>query len=128
MTHSTVPTKTRRMENCCCRACIETASRQTLVNWVVSAWKKLKECPAVISKSFEVSGITVNKDNVSIRNEEVPGEIATGLDANSADNDSEEESESEAEEGRRTLTMTLVTSLSEATAFNLTTPKFIPLL
>ena len=77
---------------------IKPASRQTLVNWVVSAWKKLEERPALVSKSFEVTGITVNKDNESVRNEEVQGEIATGFDANSADNDSEEESESEAEE------------------------------
>ena len=40
---------------------IKPASRQTLLNWVVSAWKKLNVCPALMCKSFEVTGITVSK-------------------------------------------------------------------
>lgn len=52
----------------------------------------------LVSKSFEVTGITVNKDNESVRNEELQSEITAGFDANYADNDNEEESESEAEE------------------------------
>ena len=49
------------------------------MNWVASAWKKLDERPALVSKSFEVTGITVNKDNESVRNEEIQKEIATAL-------------------------------------------------
>ena len=74
------------------------ASRQTLVNWVAFAWKKLEERPALVSKSFEVTGITVNNDDESVHNEEVQEEIDTTFDANAADKDSEEDSESEVEE------------------------------
>ena len=77
---------------------VKPASRQTLVNWVAPAWKKLDERPALVSKSFEVTGITVNKDDESVRNEEVQKEIATAFDANAADNDSENDSESEDED------------------------------
>lgn len=45
-----------------------------------------------------MTGITMNEDNESVHNEEVQDEIATGFDANSANNNSEEESKSEAEE------------------------------
>ena len=76
---------------------VKPASRQTLVNWVASAWKKLDECLALVLKSFEVTGITVNKDDESVRNEEVQKEIATAFDANAADN-SKEDSESEDED------------------------------
>ena len=54
---------------------VKPASRQTLVNWVASAWKKLEERPALVSKSSEVTGITVDKDSASIRNEELQSEI-----------------------------------------------------
>ena len=74
---------------------VKPALRQTLVNWVASAWRKLEECPALVLKSFEVTGIIVNKDSENVCNEELRSEIAAGFDANSADNDSEEESESE---------------------------------
>ena len=77
---------------------VKPASRQTLVNWVASAWKKLDEHPALVSKSFEVTGITVNNDNESVRNEEVQEEIATGFDANAAGNDSEADEDSEGED------------------------------
>ena len=77
---------------------VKPASRQTLVNWVASAWKKLDERPALVSKSFEVTGITVKKDDESVRNEEVQKEIATAFDANAADNDSKDDSESEDED------------------------------
>ena len=73
---------------------VKPASRQTLVNWVASAWKKLEERPALVSKSFEVTGITVNKDNESVRNEEVQEEIAARFDCNAV-NDSEVESEAD---------------------------------
>ena len=65
---------------------IKPASRQTLVNrWVASVWKKLNERPPLVSKSVEVTGITVNNDNESVRNEEIQEEIATGFDANATD-------------------------------------------
>ncbi len=77
---------------------IKSASRQTLVNWVASAWK-VAERPSLVSKSFEVTGITVNNNDDSVRNEDVQEEIATGFDANTIDHDvdSEEESEREAD-------------------------------
>ena len=68
---------------------------KTLLNWVASAWKKLDKRPALVSKSFKVTGITVNNDNESVRNEEVQEEIATRFDANATDNNSEEESEAD---------------------------------
>ena len=74
---------------------IKPASRQTLVNWVVSAWKKLEERPALVSKSFEVTGITVNKNDESVRNEELQDEIAAEFNTDSVD---EEESEGEGSE------------------------------
>ena len=74
---------------------VKPVSRQTLVNWIASAWKKLDERPPLVPKSFEVTGITVNNDNGSVRNEEVQEEIATGFDANATGNDSEEESEAD---------------------------------
>ena len=70
---------------------VKPASRQTLENWVASAWKKLDKRPSLLSKSFKVTSITVNNDNVSVRSKEVQEEIATGFDANAADNDSEGE-------------------------------------
>ena len=86
MTHSVIRTK-MRTQMCSelsrkpqAAVVVKPASRQTLVNWVASAWKKLDERPALVSKSFEVTGITVN-DNESVRNEEVQEEIATGFDA-----------------------------------------------
>ena len=78
---------------------VKPASRQTLVNWVASAWKKLDERPALVSKSFEVTGITVNKDDESVCNEEVQKEIATAFDANAADSEDDSESEDEDSEG-----------------------------
>ena len=77
---------------------IKPASRQTLVNWVASAWKKLDERPPLVSKSFEVTGITVNNDNESVRNEEVQEEIATGFDANDSEEESEADEDSEGED------------------------------
>ena len=59
---------------------VKPASRHALVNWVASAWKKLDERPALVSKSFEVTGITVNKDNESVRNKEVQDEISGRFD------------------------------------------------
>ena len=38
-----------------------------------------------------MTSITVNNDNESVRNKEVQEEIATGFDANAADNDSDGE-------------------------------------
>ena len=77
---------------------VKPALRQTLVNWVAFAWKKLEERPALVPKSFKVTGITVNNDDESVRNEEVQEEIDTTFDANAADKDSKEDSESEVEE------------------------------
>ena len=74
---------------------VKPASRQTLENWVASAWKKLDKCPSLLSKSFEVTSITVNNDNESVRNKKVQEEIATGFDANATGSDSEEEGEAD---------------------------------
>ena len=72
---------------------VKPASRQTLINWIASAWRKLEERPALVSKSFEVTGITVNEDDASVRNEEVQNEIAAGFDINSDESESEEDSD-----------------------------------
>ena len=51
----------------------------------------MRDGPALVSESFEVTGITVNKNSESICNGKLQSEIAAGFDANSADNDNEEE-------------------------------------
>ena len=37
---------------------IKTASKQQVVDWVVKAWEMMKEKSELISKSFQVTGIT----------------------------------------------------------------------
>ena len=77
---------------------VEPASRQTRVNWVAPAWKKLDERPPLVLKSFEVTGITVNNDSESVHNKEVQEEIATGFDANDSEEESEADEDSEGED------------------------------
>lgn len=76
---------------------VKPASRQTLTDWIVSAWKKMEQRPALVSKSFEVTGITKSKDDTSVRNPELQDEIAAGFDVN-IESDLEEESEDEGNE------------------------------
>ena len=80
---------------------IKPASRQTLLNWIASAWKKLNVRPALVCKSFEVTGITVSKDKESVRSEVFQREIAAGFDdcaGSDSDMDGESVSEEESEE------------------------------
>ncbi len=36
---------------------IKPASRQTIIDWVESTWKKITDQPAMVAKSFVVTGI-----------------------------------------------------------------------
>ena len=59
---------------------VKPASKQTLINWVETAWKKLKEKPDMVAKSFIVTGITPSMDgsvNNLIRNDELQQVIET---------------------------------------------------
>ena len=57
--------------------------------------------PALVSKSFEVTGITKNKDDASVCSAELQDQIAAGFDIDSmsdVDGESEEEGNSEGSE------------------------------
>lgn len=59
---------------------VKPASKQTLINWVETAWRKLKEKPDMVAKSFVVTGITPKVDgseNDLIRNDELQRVIET---------------------------------------------------
>ena len=63
---------------------IKPASRQSIVDWVASAWKKIEQHPEMVAKSFVVTGIAQELDGSEdnfIRNTEVEEEINTKLDS-----------------------------------------------
>lgn len=43
---------------------INTASKQQVLDWVVNAWEKMKERKELITKSFQVTGITSSDPSV----------------------------------------------------------------
>ncbi len=49
---------------------IKTASKQQVLDWVVKAWDKLKDRKELITKSFQVTGITFT-DAAVIRNDSI---------------------------------------------------------
>ncbi len=62
---------------------IKPASRQTIIDWVESAWK-ITDQPAIVAKSFVVTGIAQHLDGSedgSVRNADVQEEICTKIDA-----------------------------------------------
>ena len=69
---------------------VKPISRQTLISRVAFALKKLEECPDLVSKSFGLTEITVNKDGESVSNEELQSEITAGFNTNYVDYNSEE--------------------------------------
>ena len=78
---------------------VKPASKQSIVDWVASAWKKI-EHPTMVAKSFLVTGIAQELDgseDSSVHSEDLQKEIGDGLNANTetADSESEEESDSE---------------------------------
>ena len=59
---------------------VKQAIKQTLINWVETAWKKLKEKPDMVAKLFVVTGITPKVDGSEknlIRNDELQQVIET---------------------------------------------------
>lgn len=62
---------------------IKPASRQSIIDWVASAWKKIEEHPDMVAKSFVVTGIAPNLDGSEddiVRNADIQEEISTKLD------------------------------------------------
>ena len=49
---------------------VKTASKQQVVDWVVNAWQKMKERKELITKSFQVTGITSTDPGV-VRSDEI---------------------------------------------------------
>lgn len=81
---------------------VKPASKQSIVDWVASAWKNIEQHPTMVAKSFLVTGIAQELDgseDSSVRHEDLQKEIGDGLNANSetADSDSGEESEEESD-------------------------------
>ena len=81
---------------------VKPASKQSIVDWVASAWKKIEQRPTMVAKSFLVTGIAQELDesvDSSVRHEDLQKEIGDGLNTNSetADSDSGEESEEESD-------------------------------
>ena len=61
---------------------IKPASRQSIINWVASAWEKITQHPDMVAKSFVVTGIAQDLDgseNDVVRNAEVQEEINAAL-------------------------------------------------
>ncbi len=70
---------------------VKPASKQSIIDWVASAWKKIEQQPDMVAKSFVVTGIAQDLDgseNGSIRNADVQDEISAKLD-NPQDTDSD---------------------------------------
>ena len=70
------------------------ASRQSIIDWVASAWKKIEQQPDMVAKSFVVTGIAHalnGSEDGSVRNADVQDEISTQLD-NPQDTGSEDSS------------------------------------
>ena len=81
---------------------VKPASKQSIVDWVASAWKKIEQHPTMVAKSFLVTGIAQELDgseDSSIHSKDLQKEIGDGLNANTetADSDSGEESEEESD-------------------------------
>lgn len=81
---------------------VKPASKQSIVDWVASAWKKIEQHPTMVAKSFLVTGIAQELDgseDSSVHSEDLQKEIGDGLNANTetADSDSGEESEEESD-------------------------------
>ena len=81
---------------------VKPASKQSIVDWVASAWKNIEQHPTMVAKSFLVTGIAQELDgskDSSVRRKDLQKEIGDGLNANSetADSDSGEESEEESD-------------------------------
>ena len=63
---------------------IKPASRQSIINWVTSAWKKIEQQPEMVAKSFVVTGIAQELDGSEdnfIQNTDVKEEINAKLDS-----------------------------------------------
>ena len=75
---------------------VKPASKQTLVNWVETAWNKLKEKPDMVAKSFVVTGITPKVDGSEsdlIRNDELQLDIERACGDEEEDVDSDNSGE-----------------------------------
>jgi hypothetical protein len=49
---------------------IKTASKQQVLDWMVDAWQKMKERKGLITKSFQVTGITSTDPGV-VRSDDI---------------------------------------------------------
>ena len=81
---------------------VKPASKQSIVDWVASAWKKIEQHPTMVAKSFLATGIAQELDgskDSSVHSEDLQKEIGDGLNANTetADSESGEESKEESE-------------------------------
>ena len=71
---------------------IKPASRQSIIDWVASAWQKIGQQPDIVVKSFVVTGIAQElngSEDGSVRNAEVQNEIIGKLDPEARESDSE---------------------------------------
>ena len=71
---------------------IKPASRQSIIDWVASAWQKIEQQPDMVMKSFVVTGIAQELDGSedgSVRNAGVQNEITAKLDPEAGEVDSD---------------------------------------
>lgn len=72
---------------------IKPASKQSIIDWVASAWYKIGQKPDMVMKSFIVTGIAQALDGSeddSVRNAHVENDIAAGLNPDVGESDSDD--------------------------------------